>query len=118
MNAIRILCPYRFAGQWVFDDPAVNLAREPFVAGIDKILDRLVADIPSAGNGFRLIFSSGSFPGSSLRLDWLRKEGGGNWYRCDEYQLEGWLCPALYKYFEQAPQTLFAQALPIEPQAG
>src|SRR5687767_4278680 len=57
MNAIGIIAPYKYEGMWVFDDPAVGLSREPFVAGIDTMIDRLVASIPNAEKGFRLIFS-------------------------------------------------------------
>ena len=42
---------------WVFDDPSVGLAREPFVSGIDEMIDGLVENIPDAASGFRLIFS-------------------------------------------------------------
>ena len=62
MNALRIIAPYKFEGTWVFDDAAVGLHREPFVAGIDVMIDRLVADIPDAANGFRLVFSPTPFP--------------------------------------------------------
>jgi hypothetical protein len=34
---------------------------------------------------------------------------GGNWYFSPQFQLEGWLCPALFKYFEAAPQKIYAQ---------
>ena len=35
--------PYKFQGLWVFDDPAVGLHQEPFISGIDKMIDLLVA---------------------------------------------------------------------------
>ena len=47
-NSIAVLMPYRHAGTWVFDDPAVGLRREPFVAGIPEMMDQLVEDIPDA----------------------------------------------------------------------
>lgn len=34
---------------------------------------------------------------------------GGNWYYSAALDLEGWLCPALLKYFEQAPGKIYAQ---------
>jgi hypothetical protein len=34
-------------------------------------------------------------------------EYGGNWYRWPDKGMEGWLCPALFKYFDQAPTELF-----------
>jgi hypothetical protein len=38
----------------------------------------------------------------------------GNWYRSDEPPTEGWLCPALFHYFEQAPPELYVMAEPID----
>jgi hypothetical protein len=57
VNAISVICPYKYEGIWVFDDPAAGLVREPFVAGIDVMLDQLTASIPNATKGFRLLFS-------------------------------------------------------------
>jgi hypothetical protein len=110
MNALGVIAPYRYEGMWVFDDPATGLVREPFVAGIDTIIDRVVAEIPNAQKGFRLIFSAGPFPGSTVRLEWRREESGGNWYSCPQFGLEGWLCPALFRYFDKAPPELYAKA--------
>jgi hypothetical protein len=110
MNALRIIAPYKSEGMWVFDDPAVGLQREPFVAGIDVMIDRLVTDIPDAENGFRLVFSPTPFPGYAAHLEWRREEFGGHWYYSPEFNLEGWLCPALFKYFEKAPPELYARA--------
>jgi hypothetical protein len=36
MNSIHVIHPYKHAGVWAFDDPAVGLVREPFVAGADN----------------------------------------------------------------------------------
>ncbi len=110
MNSIRIIVPYKYEGMWVFDDPAVDLVREPFVSGIDTIIDRLVADIPGAEQGFRLLFSATPFPGHQLKLEWRREESGGNWYHCPQFEMEGWLCPALFKYFDEAPKELYGLA--------
>lgn len=110
MNSIGIIAPYRYEGMWVFDDPGVGLVREPFVAGADLIIDRLVGSIPNAARGFRLIFSASPFPGHMIRLEWRREEFGGNWYFCPHFGMEGWLCPALFKYFANAPRELYARA--------
>src|SRR5215467_13787424 len=109
MNAINVIAPYRHHSQWVFDDPRVGLSQEPFVAGADTWIDRVVADIPDAERGFTLIFSGAPFPGHQYRLDWQREEGGGNWYYSADLDMEGWLCPALFKYFSDTPKTLYAQ---------
>ena len=34
---------------------------------------------------------------------------GGNWYDSPDLDIEGWLCPALFKYFEVAPERIYAQ---------
>ncbi len=112
MNAINLIMPYRHEGMWVFDDARVGLDKEPFVAGADAMIDRLVADIPGAANGFRLLFSATPCPGFKARLEWRREEYGGNWYFSSEFQMEGWLCPALFKYFDTAPKEIYVKADP------
>ena len=107
-----VIVPYRYEGMWVFDDPTTGLVREPFVSGIDTMLDRLTADIPNAQNGFRLIFSEKPFPGYQVKLEWRRSEYEGNWYYSPDYDMEGWLCPALFKYFPKAPRELYGRAEP------
>jgi hypothetical protein len=112
MNALLVIAPYKYQGTWVFDDPAVGLSREPFIAGIDTMIDKAVADIPNAEKGFRAIFSASPFPGANLKLAWRREESGGNWYYSDQFKMEGWLCPALLKYFPTAPREIYVK---IEP---
>jgi hypothetical protein len=111
-NSLQVLRPYKWEGTWVFDDPAVGLVREPFILGIDRMIDELVRTIPGAEKGFRLIFSSQAFPGYTAKLEWRREESGGNWYFSPTYEIEGWLCPALLKYFAAAPAQLYARAEP------
>lgn len=111
-NSIMVITPYKYAGTWVFDDPSVDLVREPFVCGIPEIIDTLVADIPNATAGFRLMFSSVPFPGHTVSLLWLREDSGGNWYQVEGGPADlmvGWLCPALFKYFDEAPRNLYAK---------
>jgi hypothetical protein len=112
VNALLVIAPYKYQGTWVFDDPAVGLSREPFIAGIDTMIDKAVADIPNAEKGFRAIFSASPFPGVNWKLDWRREESSGNWYYSDRFKMEGWLCPALLKYFPTAPREIYVK---IEP---
>ena len=109
-NAIMVIQPYWYSGTWVFDDPATGLVREPFVSGVPEMIDAMVTDIPDARKGFRLLFSSSPFPGYQKAFTRVREEFGGNWYACDNPSMEGWLCPALFKYFEEAPDQLYARA--------
>jgi hypothetical protein len=113
VNSLFVIKPYLYNGSWVFDDEDVGLYREPFVSGIDVMIDRLVANIPKAEKGFRLIFSPGPFPGYTVKLEWRRTEYGGNWYFSPEYNMEGWLCPALFKYFKEAPKEIYGRAEPL-----
>ena len=73
--------PYRHASTWVFDDPRVGLSQEPFVSGIPEMIDIIVADIPNAEKGFRLLFASAPFPGYQVKLEKVREEYEGVWYR-------------------------------------
>ena len=113
-NSIRVIMPYRHAGTWVFDDPAVGLVKEPFVSGIPEMINHLTTHIPDAQRGFRLLFSEQPFPGYQAKFTHAREEYGGNWYALEEPAMEGWLCPALFKYFESAPKTLYAKAEVLE----
>jgi hypothetical protein len=115
MNSILVIHPYKHQGQWVFDDPAVGLVREPFVAGADTIIDHMVAHIADAAAGVTILFSGGPFPGCQHEFHWRREEHDGNWYYSPKFDMEGWLCPALFKYFEKAPDHIFAQ---VKPKAG
>ena len=110
MNSILVIAPYKFEGQWVFDDPRVGLHREPFVSGADVMMDRLVASLHRAEKGFRLLFSAAPFPGFTAKLEWRREEFSGNWYYSPQFDMEGWLCPALYHYFKAAPAAIYVKA--------
>jgi hypothetical protein len=110
MNSIFVIAPYQWEGMWVFDDPRVGLQREPFVSGADVMMDKLVAGMPGAAQGFRLLFSAAPFPGYTAKLEWRREEFGGNWYYSPQFGIEGWLCPALFQYFPEAPREIFVRA--------
>jgi hypothetical protein len=114
-NAILVIAPYRQHDTWVFDDPQAGLRREPFVAGVPEMIDSLVADIPNAQAGFRLLFSAQPFPGYQQQLDWVREEKGGNWYRQSDSAKEGWICPALFKYYTAPPKSIYVKAEPLAP---
>jgi len=112
-NALLVIEPYRTAGGWAFDEPRLGIKAEPFVLGIPAMMDKLAAGVPGSEKGIRLIFSKNRFPGS-LQLDRRREQDGGNWYHSSDYEMEGWLCPALFKFFPRAPQHLYAKAEPLD----
>jgi hypothetical protein len=63
-----------------------------------------------------MLFSARPFPGHQKKLVWTRADegGDGNYYRLDDPPMEGWLCPALLKYFAQAPPELYVKAEAIK----
>ena len=95
---------------WAFDDAMAGLVQEPFVCGVPEMIEQWTRDIPGAESGFTLLFSSVPFPSYQAELLRLREEFGGNWYRESSTGMEGWLCPALYKYFESAPERRFGSS--------
>jgi hypothetical protein len=112
MNAINLIAPYRYLDMWVFDDQRVGLSAEPFVGGADTMIDRIVADIPNAESGFIMVFSQHAFPDCQFRLDWRRSERDGNVYYSQDLDAEGWLCPALFRYFDEPPASIYVQVKP------
>ncbi len=112
-NQIIGIAPYwvEKLGVWAFDDDRYDLVQELLIAGADKYVTWLTEQekIENAQAGFRLLFSPGPFPGAH-RLDWVREDDGGNWYHSKEAKIDGWLCPALFHYFEEAPEVLYAKA--------
>ncbi len=117
-NSISVIYPYYHNGTWVFDDDAVGLVREPFVAGADVIVNGMAADIPGSRQGFTLLFSDNKFPGSEHVFLRQYREDGGCWYKHEQTALMGWLCPALFLYFDNAPETIHVQCLPLTPDAA
>ena len=111
-KSVLSLRVYKYNDQWVFDDNTVGLIKEPFVAGIDTMIDRLTVLIEDAASGFILRFSHLPFPSYRCSLEYVSSEHNGSWYYCKEFNMKGWLCPALFKYFESAPPSIYVQAVP------
>lgn len=118
-NAMMTIFPYCRNGTWMFDDAAKGLQAEPFVCGMSEMITIAADEIPNAEAGIKLTFSADEFPGYQIRLELTKPEMRGNWYRCTGGPLqlleeEGWLCPALFKYFPEAPKVIYARADPIQ----
>lgn len=112
-NSVHVIWPYNIDGIWAFDDKDKRIEREPFVGAINPMIEELVKDIPDAKIGFRLLFSADFIPEHSAKLVWRRKEGKGNWYYCEKFKTEGWLCPALLKYFVRPPKEIYVRCEPL-----
>tara|TARA_B100001094_G_C18085079_1_gene747310 strand:- start:414 stop:1079 length:666 start_codon:yes stop_codon:yes gene_type:complete len=110
-NSIRVIHPYLYQGQWVFDDESKGLDKEALVGGTDTIMDILCQSIGvSPSEGLTVLFSDKPFHGSAHEFRWIRSEDGGNVYFggvADVLEVEGWLCPSLLEYFDQPPAIIY-----------
>lgn len=110
-TCVQSLLPYRHHGQWVFDDPTRGLVAEAFVCGMSEIIDNMLRDTninpKEVRKGFRLTFSAFAFPDHTHSIKWKYPEAGGNVYTCTRSKLVGWLCPALYLYYKEAPDMIY-----------
>ena len=117
MNSIMIIHPYWKHETWCFTDDSVGLKDEPFVAGADKMISMALVQkgiLMEAEKGFDLLFSAVEFPGHDIVLEHMEDNlefSSGNWYKTiiNQIGVTGWLCPALFKYFEEAPEKIYAK---------
>ncbi len=98
---------------WVFDDPKFGIVKELLTDGIDTILDIVSAKHKfNKYAGFDVYFSDSEIHDfdlsfvktSSIDID---QESEGVVYLCVEYDMIGWLCPVLFRYFDAAPKTIY-----------
>ena len=110
-NQINVIYPEKKKGSWVFTDKDVGLVDEPFVAGIDRIIDSIVGDKDS----FTAHISHSILPNFTGHLKKLSdkdiQEGGfmpsTGWYELEGTDMIGWLCPATLKYFREYPDSIY-----------
>lgn len=112
MNTLFVIQPYRMRGGiWAFDDDSVGLLAEPFVGETNDMIDLMVIEsgqtISKAAKGITIIFGATPFPGHQVKLELMFSEEFGSTYNCSKYKLCPWFCPALFKYFPKAPETLY-----------
>lgn len=110
-TTIMTIYPYKYEDLWVFDDPYMGLEKEPFVSGADDIIDMMVLPLKNANYGFKLLFSKTAFNGFQHSLTRLFYEDDGWWYLHEDSGVQGWLFPALFKYFNDVPEILYLAAI-------
>ena len=109
MNNLYIIEIYKYMQYWAFDYPELNIYKEGLVEGIDTIIDIAVKDFKDPNNGFICMFSKNPFPNYQIKLE-LKIRGNnvdGNTYHCPELNIDGWLCPCLYNFFDIEPDTIY-----------
>lgn len=110
MNAINVIMPYKMGPRmWAFDDESKGLQREPFIGQTNAIIDQMVKHLNNPEKGFMLLFSGTKFVDAEIKFEWVRHddEFDGNWYKESSTGVQGWLCPALLKYFDTAPKEIW-----------
>ena len=117
-NAVHFIHVYWKSDTWVFDDPAVGLIEEPFVAGADLIISQALdfkvqLEMAMHDGGARIIFSSTEFPDYDIHLEKdFDKSGHGIYkatHKVTETVQKGWLCPATLHYFRDYPDNIYAK---------
>ena len=109
---IHAIEPFRYHGLLFLRDSAVDLHQQSLVSGAYIMMEKLARAIPDAEAGFVLLFSAAPFPGYQVHLEWQRSQSGGYWYHSRELREDGWLTPALLKYFPEPPPDIYVQAKP------
>jgi hypothetical protein len=79
VNSLFVIVPYKHEGMWVFDDSRVGLSREPFIAGIDTMIDKIVTKIRDADQGCRAIrLALHCFPATQKNWSGVGKNQAGS----------------------------------------
>lgn len=115
-NSIYTLDAYRHGGMWVFDDDAVNLVKEPFVAGADVVFDHMAGrHLDGTKDKVSVAFSTTPIPSYDVEAKITGADGNdGHFYKVTEFvgddDMVGfpfWLCPALLLYYKDAPENIY-----------
>jgi hypothetical protein len=104
-------------GRWVFDDPEHEIWDEPFVAGMDLVLDHLFARLGKKEQKMSLNMREAFGVGSRDDLELTHMNaihhpllGTSHYYWCTQLGIKAWLCPNLHKYIQDIPQVLWVWA--------
>ena len=99
---------YKHCGTWAFTDEARELVHEPFISGIPEIIN-LICKAKSTDDRetHTIHFSATKFPGYQDVLGKIKNEMGGAWYKWNDTDKEGWLCPATLNYFPDFPENIY-----------
>jgi hypothetical protein len=99
--------------RWVFDDAEFNLSQEPFVEGMDDVIDFITKDIPNANEGVIIHFQDGvgsdEYPFVVLTHATSRRHpklGQSNYYYCEQLDKKVWICNNMYRYTNDTPQII------------
>jgi hypothetical protein len=111
MNNVFVLYPKRSTfGIWAFDDETRGLKNEPFVGETNDLIDKMAVE-----SGYELednlqvalLFAATEFPNHQCDLTLVETSPTGTTYQDEMSDLFPWLCPAMFKYFPEAPKKMY-----------
>lgn len=112
MNSLFVINPYKWNGQWVFDNEERGLVKEAFVAKADLLLDIMCEKLKCAPEkGVRVVFAPHWIPDYNVKLTWKRADVVGNWYDTG-MGFEAWYCPALELFMSPPPKEIYGRVTP------
>ncbi len=76
-----------------------------------EVFDKMTATIPDAQSDSAPSSAHHPWPGPRRNSN-APKRIRRNWFYSDHDKMEGWLCPALFKYFPKAPRNIYVRAEP------
>jgi hypothetical protein len=110
-NSVFVLYPKRSTfGIWAFDDEMRGLKNEPFVGETNNLLDKMAIESGYDLNDnpqVALLFAATEFPDYQCDLNLIETSPTGTTYRDQISGIYPWLCPAMFKYFPEAPEKMY-----------
>ena len=114
-NSLFVIKPYFDEGleAWVFDDEERGLYKEALVLGADLLCQSLYEKY----GDFSASFSANYIPNADVVLHRTTEPSrqNGTWYKEATSKQDAWLCPALFKFFDEAPDSIY---LKVNPKLG
>jgi hypothetical protein len=97
--------PYTKGPNWFFDDPGKGLLKEGLTDGVPEMLVWLY-ERKKTTTGNAVVWFSSEPHACDVTLRYVGPWWHGSLYRCEDGR-ECWLCPALLRYYEEPPATLY-----------
>jgi hypothetical protein len=92
-------------GTIVFDYPEYLIYKEPFIKGSDDLINYRTENAEFA----TIQFSNYPIQNANAILHYHHSEEDGEYYIDQLTNMDCYLCPALFEFFEQVPRIIFAK---------
>jgi hypothetical protein len=106
-SLLHIYPLYKEGSVWYYDDPNVNVYKEPFVCGASELIDKVAAaDGIADPKGIYACADNPDAMPNGHHAYFVSEENGGANYYSREFNHHFWLCGHLYDYFPSPPRIL------------